>query len=242
MINKTKDYTIFKFREDNRAIIDQTHIKKLIESIKNRNLLEFRPIAVNSKMEVIDGQHRLLAAKSLGVDIYYEVNKNLKNEDIISLNISKAWTPADYLNYYIKNGNENYIKLQEFMKKNNLPLRTALNLTIGQGRECRSEFKQGKYKFSEDDFDIQLDICWDTIEYIKKMTGFSNYTSSTRFWKALLVLIKHHNFDAEKWMANLEKMVERFTPKARTEDYLRLFMDVFNWRNNVKVHLLDEEY
>ena len=34
-------------------------------------------------MYVIDGQHRLEAAKNLGVAIYYQINKNSKDEDIV---------------------------------------------------------------------------------------------------------------------------------------------------------------
>ena len=37
-----------------------------------------RPIVVNKKMEVMDGQHRLMAAKQLGVEIYYQEEKNLE--------------------------------------------------------------------------------------------------------------------------------------------------------------------
>ena len=86
MIQKTKDYEMFKFRDDNRPL-SQPHLKALIDSIKSKNLLEMRPIQVNAQFEVIDGQHRIAAAKALGVDIYYQVEESLNPEDIIRLNI-----------------------------------------------------------------------------------------------------------------------------------------------------------
>jgi len=126
MIQKTKKYDIFKFREDNRQKIDENHVKRLIESIKNRNLLEFRPIMLNSDYEVIDGQHRLLAAKELNIEIFYEIHKDLKSGDIIELNVAKTWQMEDYLNYYVKNGHKEYQNFDAFLKKNNLSINIGL--------------------------------------------------------------------------------------------------------------------
>lgn len=68
-MEKTKNYSLFKKYAKNRDI-DGRHVEKLIASIKTANLLDCEPILVNEKMEVIDGQHRLEAAKSLNLDIY----------------------------------------------------------------------------------------------------------------------------------------------------------------------------
>jgi len=237
-IIKTTDYDIFKFREDNREAINTSHVKRLAESIKSRNLLELRPICVNADMEIIDGQHRLLAAKSLGVAIYYKQEKTLEAKDIIIMNVSQPWGQSDYLNYYCKNNYVEYIKLKEFMKKQNISLKIALNITMGQKRDGYIKYKMGEYKFNEEDFSNSLEICWNTIDYIKRMNGYSLYTHSARFWNALLIMIRHVNFDAQKWLDNLKRMVERFTAKAKKEDYLKLFMDVHNWRNNSKIELV----
>jgi hypothetical protein len=241
IIKKTKDYDQFKFRTDNRERITPSHVKALIESIKSRNLLELRPISVNGDLEVIDGQHRLLAAKALMVEIYYQMDKQLEAKDILLMNVSKSWIMADYLNFYCKNGNQEYQKLADFLKKYNISLKVALNIMLGGGKVPKLYFKKGSYIFNEEEFNDELDICWDTIGYIKRMNGFSNYTSSSRFWKCLIKLIRHADFNATKWRQNLEKMVERFCPKATTDDYMRLFMDVYNWRNNDKINLLLEE-
>lgn len=237
---KTDQYDIFKFREDNREKIDHAHVRDLCESIESRNLLELRPIMVNSEMEVLDGQHRLLAAKKLGVHIYYQVDDALNASDIIIMNVAKRWTLGDYLNFYTKQQYDEYIKLKNFMKKNNLSLKIAVLLTMKSGRLEWKKFRDGTYVFPNEDIDVNLDICWDTIEYIKRMNGFSSYTDSGKFWKALLKLIKHENFNAIMWRKNLEKMIERFKPKARTEDYLAMFMEVHNFYNKDKVRLYDE--
>lgn len=237
----TTEYDMFKFRNDNRESINHSHVKRLAESIKARNLLELRPISVNAEMEVIDGQHRLLAAKMLGVPIYYRKSNDLKASDIIIMNISQTWGQGDYLNYYVKNNYPEYIKLQQFMKSHSITIRIALNITMGNKKDAFIKFKLGEFKFNEEDFHNHIDICWETIEYIKRINGFSNYTQSARFWGALLILIRHINFDEAKWRDNLKRMVERFTAKATQDDYLRLFMDVHNWRNTNKLDLVHGE-
>ncbi len=241
MINKTKDYDLFTFRDDNREKIDQAHVKRLSESIKSRNLLELRPIIVNDKMEVIDGQHRLLAAKLLGVDIFYQQENKLSASDIIRMNISKPWTMGDYLNFYCHHQNDEYIKLKNFMTKHNLILKVALNISMGGGKSEYYGFRMGEFKFDEENLDIELDVCWDTIHYIKKMNGFSPYTSSSRFWKALLKLVRHPEFDEQKWRSNMQKMIDHFCPKARTEDYIDLIQRVYNWHNTSRIKLMDDD-
>jgi len=241
MIKKTKDYDLFTFRDDNREKIDQNHITKLMESIKSRNLLELRPIVVNDKMEVIDGQHRLMAARNLGVDIFYQQEEKLEATDIIKMNISKSWGINDYLNFYCHHGYEEYIKLRNFMKKNNINLKVAMSIALGQVHVGFNEFRSGDFKFNDESLDVDLDICWDTINYIKKMNGQSPYTTSGRFWKALIKLINHPNFDITKWRNNMQKMISHFTPKARLEDYCAVFQHVYNYRNNQRINILEDD-
>ena len=241
MTMKTKNYDMFKFRSDNRVTIHQRHVKRLVESIESRNLLELRPICVNEDMEIIDGQHRLMAAQILGVDIYYNVEKKIKSEDIILMNIAKSWNSSDYLNYYCKNGYEEYRKLEKFLKEHAITIKIGLSITMGESDKCYEDFRHGKYVFSEVVEKTSLDICWYTIGQIKKFNGFSIYTSSSRFWKAILKLVNHPDFDIEKWKHNLTRLIDRFGPRASTNDYYKLLMDVNNWKNSSKINLLQDE-
>ncbi len=241
MIKKTKDYDMFVFRADNREKIDHTHVKKLQESIQSRNMLQLAPIIVNDKMEVIDGQHRLLAAKALGVEIFYREEKKMDCADIIRMNISKSWRAADYLNFYCQHNYEEYKKLATFMKKNNVSLKVAMTIGMGQAHLVFEDFRMGNFKFPDECLDMELDICWDTINYIKKINGFSPYTSASRFWKAMLKLFKHPDFDANKWRSNMKQMIDNFAAKAKHEHYVHMFEHIYNWRNTKKIKLTDKE-
>lgn len=240
MIQKTTDYTVFTFRPDNRRVIDQTHVQRLAHSITSRNLLELRPITVNAEMEILDGQHRLLAAKSLNIPIFYKIEKNLTAPDIILMNISKPWAIEDYLNFYCQHAYIEYQKLQDFAKNNNLSLKLAITLALGYQHVNFHEFRLGKFKFDANIQNEEIDICWDTINCIKKLNGYSAYTNTSKFWKSLLKLVKHPDFERSRWEVNLPKMVSTFCPKARTEDYIISLQYVYNWRSSQKINLLSE--
>lgn len=239
---KTSNLEQFKFRNDNRAKIDYKHVKRLVESIKSRNLLDMRPILVNEKMEIIDGQNRVLAAKELGVDIYYNIDSSFKGEDIILMNIQKSWRPEDYFNYYIKNGHEEYLKLYKLMQENDINLTTALCLTMGKNSDTHHLFKTGKY-VHQGKFIESSAIYWDTINYIKTHNGAieSRYTSTARFWRALHTIFSHPDFDETQWRKNLPKLVNKFDIRAQVSSYIKIMDDVYNYRNNHPIAFAKEK-
>ena len=193
-----------------------------------------------SNSRFIDGQHRLLAAQELGVDIYYTVEKNLTCSDIITLNNVKGWGMYDYLNFYVQNQFDEYIKLNEFMKKHGLNLKVAFNMTSGTAKEGFANFRLGKYKFTTDIYQVELDNCWQTIDFIRRMNGFSSYLTSSKFWNALLKLVKSPGFNDKKWMTNLSQMVEKVTQKPTAKDYCRLLMEIHNYRSQTKIDLMED--
>ncbi len=241
MIKKTKNYDMFRLREDNREKgIDNIHVNRLMASIKARNLLELRPIIVNKDLEVIDGQHRLEAAKKLALDIYYEMKEDLRSEDIIIMNISKSWGMGDFLNYYCKNGYKEYQKLNSFIKKHNLTVKIALMITSGRSDNIRDQYRFGNYVFPEDDYDEFLSYCWDTIKLIKKLNGHSPFTSSARFWTSLIKVVSYPEFKFQKWTDNVKKMSEKMCAKATQKDYYKVMQEIYNWRNDHKIDLFSD--
>lgn len=241
MLKKTKDYDLFIFREDNREKIDKAHVKRLAESIRSRNLLEFRPVIVNHKMEVLDGQHRILAAKELGVEIFYQVENSLDSFDIITMNISKSWSSNDYLNFYCKHGYDEYIKLKQFIDINNVSLTVGMSIAIGQSKQGRHDFRMGRFKFEHKDLSDEIRMCWHTVDYIKKINGYSAYTTSTRFWNAVLKLVRHPSFNPDKWKFNMERLVDKFCAKPSENMYVKMLQKIYNWKNQSPIFLGEED-
>src|SRR5689334_746420 len=107
-IYQTTDYDQFQLIAGNRSL-NKANLKKLTASMKEEHLLI--PIIVNEKMEIIDGQHRFVAAKDLNKPVYYIINigyglSQVKRANTVGVN----WTNEDFLATYREEGNENYLK------------------------------------------------------------------------------------------------------------------------------------
>lgn len=242
MIQKTKNYEMFLKHPNNRPI-DRLNLDKITRSIKIRNLLSFRPILVNEKMEVIDGQHRLEAAKSLDLEIHYEVQENLKTHDIILLNDnSKGWSRADYLNYFCQEGFEDYLKLKSFMDRNKINLAMALAVlghdtgNIKYKERPSSIFKNGRYKFaSKEDETIATEGLEKTDEAIAfvypKMTGYKTFLLGTHFRKAIHKFVCMKEVDFSVFMDKIARRIDIIRACASISQYIDLFKKIYNYNN-----------
>lgn len=134
IMKKTKNYNLFSYMNGNRSV-HAGHVSKLVESISKKNLLKYNPIMVDKNMMVIDGQHRLEAAKELGLYVYYNtVDAGLL--DVISLNTNaKNWSMSDYVESHIEMGNREYIELKVFKEKWDIGYVVAATLLMGENVE-----------------------------------------------------------------------------------------------------------
>ena len=91
---ETKDYNMFSFISNNRSV-SKGHINKIIQSMKKRRLIS--PILVNEKGQIIDGQHRFLAQKELGLPIPYIEQEGYGEKETQILNTNtKNWSLLDW--------------------------------------------------------------------------------------------------------------------------------------------------
>ena len=235
---KTNDLDKFVFRSDNRERINQLHVKALVESIRSCNMLNMRPIIVNEKMEIIDGQHRVLAAMKLQVPIFYTIEENRSPKDIVLLSITKSWGTSDFLNFYVKNGYKEYIKLDEFLKFNDVCLKIGLCLIMGHTNDAYKKFKNGDFVMHTEISPEHFKLCRETQELIKKSQGSTKYWNAMKFWKAHLFLSNMEKFNVDKWRDNASRLSERFCIKATYSGYLSLFVGIYNWNTRPNNRIL----
>lgn len=72
-IFKTTNYGLFSKIAWNRDL-NKANVEKLVNLTKNKFQMHKFPIVVNEEMEIIDGQHRFEASKTLNAPIYYVVD------------------------------------------------------------------------------------------------------------------------------------------------------------------------
>lgn len=116
-IHVSNQYSQFNFIDGNR-VPSKVAITNLKKEILLNNKLSVNPILVNNDYGIIDGQHRFLAAKELGVPLYYIVDNNYKINDIITLNKTRRdWEINNYIAYHCSLGKPCYTKLNAIINK-----------------------------------------------------------------------------------------------------------------------------
>lgn len=236
MINKTNDYSIFRKHTSNRELNNE-NLNKIKNSILLKDMLRLRPIIVNKSMEIIDGQHRLEIAKQLRKDIYYIIQEDAEDIDIITLNNNqRAWTYRDYLNYYCSQGREEYIKLQSFIDKNIIKDITNALIILGQhGSYYMQIFKDGRLKLPNNLNEFQNK--WVCIKAMQDrldamMVGNDrNFYKGARFIRALVVVSNIEKFDFNHFLKRFESRLNAVHSCNNIADYVEMFKGIYNYRS-----------
>lgn len=237
MPEKTTKYNIFKFRY-NRDL-DNSNLRKIKHSITLNNMLEFRPILVDSEMYVIDGQHRLEAAKQLNIPIFYEINCDATDMDILLLNENqKKWGYIDYVKYYMEHGNPHYIRLMECIKNCNMSVPRAIAiLGFSRGGAMEKKIKSGTFVMPPNqDFTKNIDFFENFKDFIKvRQKSPYLWLENTKIIVALNKMKKLKGFEEEVFFKKLELSVDRFGPRRTLEEFFNLFLEIYNYKSKIKL-------
>lgn len=145
-IHETSDYSIFKLLEHNRPVV-QTHVAHLAQSMEDRpHLRPARPVLLNEKNEVIDGQHRLAASKVNQQSVFFMVVPGLTIEDARLLNaLQRTWSLLDYAYSYASSRVPAYVQFIKTYESRELPPSVIMEYMSGsQGSRRQYEFRIGK--------------------------------------------------------------------------------------------------
>jgi hypothetical protein len=242
-IEKTSDYDKFRLLDGNRPI-EKYHIKKLIKSIEKDNRLNLHPIIVNKDFCVIDGQHRLEAARQLGIEIFYIQSNSISDMHVIECNVNqKSWQVENYIDYFaIKEKKPEYIKLKDMMKSSNLQPKALLTLILGMVTTNILDFlKTGKFRFPQKDNSSYI-LCFylDYLAYVrdKRIKPISMFTNHN-FTRSLRWVFMTSGFDQSIFFKKLDLRWFDLKPQRCAEDWYSLLISIYNFKNHNK---LAEEY
>ena len=235
-VNKTSNYSQFKKIRGNR-LVNRTYVNNLITSITDTNLLEYTPILVNKQMEVIDGQHRLEAAKKLGIDVYYiEIGEgDLNMVQLLNTNIHN-WSLLNFLDSYILLGNNHYKILKEYIDTYKLPVGISVNLLSGFKADSGAG-KYGKEKgialFKTGAFKV---ITLEKAKFIgDKLLEITPFTEGGA-WKHRSFVdalqIVYEKVKPSIFLGSVKRIGIKIPRKAKLRDYLIFFEDIYNFRKS----------
>jgi hypothetical protein len=155
----TTNYDQFIFLKENRDVTGNT----VLNSINKKNLLIDNPILVSQNMEVLDGQNRLIAAKTKKAPIYYRIAQVTRRGDISLLQNQKPWLIKDHAHFY--ESKDNYRFINEISEKYNLPLHFVIS--------CCDPSKNAFRKFKNGELEIK-DVLEELTEKFQKFTELIN--------------------------------------------------------------------
>ena len=247
-VYKTSDLSIFTQIDGNR-VPNLQHIKRLAHSIRVYGM-KCNPILVNERMQVIDGQHRLMAAKEAGSFVYYIVVDGYSLNEVHTLNLNqKNWTKKDYMDGYANMGITSYVKLKKFIELNDdysfgdclsFCSNTAGYGSLSRSNETRTDgksynmkevFESGTWKGK--DFELAQDMA-SKIRMIK--TFYVGYNRTT-FVGTMIGMFYNEKFDFNEFMHKLRLQPTALLDCANREQYKTLIEDIYNYKSRNKISL-----
>lgn len=224
-IFKTKDYSRFRMIGGNRGI-NISKIDKIVADIEGgNNMLPYKPVEVKevgSHLEIFDGQHRYFTSKKIKGPVYYVIVREEKSmQEIATINSRvDKWKPLDYLNCYINQCNDNYIRLQQFLDDFKLGIGTSLRLltygypgTGGDNKKIVNEFHSGSFVIEEEEEALRIaEMC--------------RSFSAVEFWRDRYFVIAIYRIDKaalvsmDELRAAVEKNIDKMKRQTNTKAYI----------------------
>ena len=237
-IYKTKNYAQFQSLLGNR-VLGAGHINRLIKSINEQNLLEYVPILVNEKMEVIDGQHRLTVAERLDIPIHYVQVRGFGLDQALILNANlRNWVMADYLESYISQGYEDYAYAKKFSRKHGVTLSNTVAMLGADWEE--PIFRMSPTQFREGLFEIvDKQKATEFVKFIKRIAPFTLAERTEGDRDFIHALYKIH-LSGEATLEEVVESLEKYPHKIYQTNllgYIRQFEDAVNHGRHNKIRL-----
>lgn len=108
-ILSTKNYDQFKQILGNRELII-SHVNHLIKLNSVDNSLWQYPGLISADGYLVDGQHRLAAARANDWDFFYTISARESKDLMVGIlnTAQRSWSIVNFINYYATNGNKQY--------------------------------------------------------------------------------------------------------------------------------------
>ena len=216
---------MFRFYNKNRSIV-KAKVSKLAAAIRLLNMTREKPIVVNEKMEIIDGQHRFEACKRLKFPIYY-IKSTLNgktNDAIITLNANQsAWQLMDYVKNYADRGYADYKLILECMDKYKVTISCAVAFVSNADTSGSSLIKTGRFKKGATSYHTLAGI---HVDFGKIFKGADHIL----FIRALVILVKSGKYNHKEMFSKFVRQRYDLQGCATVEQYLKMFESMLNHR------------
>lgn len=244
---ETFEYEQFRAIQGNRPI-SNLHVKRLVLSFNDRYLVS--PICVNEKMDIIDGQHRLEAAKELNLPVRYFIMRGYGLKEVHLLNANSSnWKKVDFLIGYCSLGRPEYLKMKDFMGQypdlSFSVVEAMLSGNIGGANNKKQILLGGKKSrertFEQGDFVVvDIDAAHEMAKAIMAFKSYTPFYTSPTFAKAIMVFLKNPNYSNSQMVERIKNnphLLANGSASAPTTIWQVILEDAYNRRSREKVSL-----
>lgn len=224
MVQETTDYDHFKLMKGNRNL-DLGHVEKIRASmLENPDWFKTKPAVVNEHGFVIDGQHRLEAAKQTGLPFYFIQADKMELGAAREMNIrQKAWTLRDYAQSYADSGHKAYqVVLSLAAKYPHLALSVVATIAGGSGYGHSAAFRSGQLELRD------MELVNEQAELVAEIAHISNIHVGVSYTRALLQVAENEVWDNTRFLRKLEEKPDALQQSSLIRDNLRNIELIFN--------------
>lgn len=233
-VYRTSDYSIFSRIKGNRQL-NANKIRKMVRDIKNgQDLLSDFPILTTNggtRLEVIDGQHRLEAARQTKKPIFYIIRSHSMELDRMARfnSLQEKWKPSDFINCYIEKGVSDYKKLQDFLDSYGVPISVALNLLhygvtggdVGVKDDISEMFRKGEFRVKHMKQAVEI------ITECKKFDAFTGWNTRP-FIVAISKILGADKCDFDELVDKFNSDHRQMARHANAKGYLTNLEQIYN--------------
>jgi hypothetical protein len=230
-MNKTiTKYSDFVHNHEQRPII-QSHVKKLIESMKVFGFLPSKPIQCyrkGGKLVVVDGHHRLAAAMQLNIDVEVVIENRESQETMGAVNsIVKKWEGKDFIRMYASRGNPHYVKLIDYKEKG-IPYGMAGSMLIrnaASSGNANASIQNGTFTIKTTEIIDQV------VDVVTEFEHVSPAIKSRPFIAAISKCIMCKEFSLDTFKSRLRENAAMMKKTSNEDQMLSLIESIYNHRS-----------
>lgn len=231
----TSDYDKFKTVEGNRDV-NESHVRKIKQSLEEKNLLEYNPILVTKEMQIIDGQHRLEAARRLRIPVPYIIIPDADLTTIQQLNSNlRSWNAKDFAESYARLGKGSYIRLLKFCDEYDFPIVLSAELLAGTSGGGNIPGRSGdahiSHRIRNGTFEIRNEN--NALALMQQLRDLQPFCDAKvwrvpAFIRTLIRLYRVAHMDHKTLVAQLRKTGVRLRRQANAREYTFQIVEAYN--------------
>jgi hypothetical protein len=232
-IYTTTDYKKFKGVSGNR-IVDEVKVRRLMKSMQKDGWLSTMMVIVNESMQIIDGQHKYLAARATKTPILYVIVNGTGLREVIKSNQGASnWKIKDHIPSQIALGNKSFILLDKLMKEfPELSLSICQNmLSQSNSNPSREDVENGIWEIG----DYNVAVLWS--QNLMSLKPYFEGYKLTYFVRTLIDALLKPNFNFQEFHHKVTLRPTMLQRCGSKKQYMAMIEEIYNYKRADKVNL-----